>query len=261
MKICDKCGAYNSDERIFCIDCNEKLNDSLSSLDERKIQEDLNEKIENMYNKQDPLYVSRFDKIIGYISLAGVLLSLILIIIFKITERTFDYVWIGLIFLFSAIITAFFSKVLWAIEKIRLSFLINDSDNAEPSSFYRTGRKAALLISATVGIVILFINVLDFRYPPIRKYISDIAATKSILISSNTKDYINANPEKWEKIICTGDYAVEIFFNELNEAKTIGLEKELIIEAITEIKEKQDDVHNNNEYLFPYNTYGWNTED
>ena len=25
MKVCNKCGAYNSDDRMFCVDCNEKL--------------------------------------------------------------------------------------------------------------------------------------------------------------------------------------------------------------------------------------------
>lgn len=62
MKICCKCGAHNSDERFFCIDCNEKLGSSLSKAEEAKINEDINESLENMYNKRDPLHVSKFDK-------------------------------------------------------------------------------------------------------------------------------------------------------------------------------------------------------
>ncbi len=30
MKLCEKCGAHNSDERMFCVDCSEKLGKPLS---------------------------------------------------------------------------------------------------------------------------------------------------------------------------------------------------------------------------------------
>ena len=39
MKVCDKCGAYNSNNRMFCVDCNEKLNDS------EDLQQDVKSKI------------------------------------------------------------------------------------------------------------------------------------------------------------------------------------------------------------------------
>lgn len=258
MKICTKCGAYNSDERIFCVDCSEKLGDKLSAIDEKQTRDSVNEKIEEMYNKKDPLYVSKVDKVMGLVSLIGVLCSVILIVIGKITERSFDFLWVGIIFFLLASVEAFIPKVTWAIEKIRLSFLIHDADNAEPSGFYIVCRKVSIVISVLVGIVILVVTFLDFRHPPIRKYISDIAATESVALSSHTRDYISANPEKWQKIIEASDYTVEIFISELEEADNTGLEEHLMMGAIIEISGKEDISYTNkDDFLFEYNTYGW----
>ena len=254
MKICEKCGAHNSDERSFCVDCNEKLGDKLSELQEKRLKNDLSEKIEGLYNKKDPLYVSRSDKIIGVLSLLGVLCSLVLMIIGKITERDFQIMWVGIVFFLLTSIEALMPRVTWELEKMRLSFTINGADDAEPSDFYIYCRKAAIIISAAVGIVILVFNILDFRYPPIRKYISQIAATESVAHSSIAQDYIKANPEKWKKIIKTEDYAVSLFISELKKARETGLEERLMMEAITEINGKTDFVYNNkDDFLFFYN--------
>ncbi len=258
MKICTKCGAYNSDERIFCVDCNEKLGDKISAIDEQQARDSVNEKIEKMYNKKDPLYVSKFDKVMGLVSLIGVLCSVILIVIGKVTERNFDFLWVGIVFFLLASVEAFMPKVTWAIEKIRLSFFIRDTDNAEPSGFYIVCRKVSIVISVLVSIVILVVTFLDFRYPPLKKYIADIAATESVALSSHTKDYISANPEKWQKIIKAGDYTVEIFISELEEADNTGLEEQLMMDAIIEISGKEDISYTNkDDFLFAYNTYGW----
>lgn len=262
MKICAKCGAHNSDERIFCIDCNGKLGNKLSSLEEQQMRENVSEKIEEMYNKKDPLYVSEFDKAMGLVSLVGALCSLVLIVIGKVSQRNFELLWIGIIFFVLACIEALIPKVMWSIEKLRLSFFINNVDDAQPSSFYMNCRKAAIVISVAVGIVVLVVSFLDFRHPPIRKYISDIAATKSVAMSSHTKDYINANPEKWQKIISADDYSVGIFISELEKSESTGLEEHLMMEAIIEITDKKDISYTDkDDFLFEYNTYGWEKDE
>ena len=65
MKICTKCGAYNSDDRKFCVDCSEKLGNVLSASEERQMRDNLNKRMDEMYNRNEPLYVSKFDKAIG----------------------------------------------------------------------------------------------------------------------------------------------------------------------------------------------------
>ncbi len=119
-------------------------------------------KIEEMYNKKDPLYVSKFDKVMGLVSLIGALCSFILIVIGKAAERSVDLLWVGIVFFLLASVEAFMPNVTWAIEKIRLSFFIHDTDNAEPSRFYRVCRKASIIISVLVSIVIIVLTFLDF---------------------------------------------------------------------------------------------------
>ncbi len=257
MKICTKCGAYNSDERFFCVDCNEKLGGKLSAADERRMRDKVDEKLEEMYNRNDPLFVSRLDKALGIASLIGALCSLILLVIDKLTPRGFDLLWFGTLFFLLAAVEALVPKVTWAIEKLRLSFLISDADNAEPSGFYITCRKIAIVISAAVGAVILAVNLLNFRHPPIRQYISDIAATDSV--SSHSSDYIAANPEKWEAIIRADDYAIEIFLVELKKAESTGLEERLMMDAIIEISGREDLLYytDKDDFLFVYNAFAW----
>lgn len=164
MKICEKCGAHNSDKRSFCVDCNEKLGDKLSEFEEQQIQEKLDEKMENMYNKRDPFYVSLFDKIIGAISLLGVLCGLVLMIIGKISQRDFEYMWLSAISFLLTSIEAFIPRLTWTIEKMRLGFYINSADDAEPSEFYITCRKAAILLTFCIGVLILVISLFNSKF-------------------------------------------------------------------------------------------------
>lgn len=262
MKICTECGAYNSDERIFCIDCNEKLGDKLSTEKEQQLRENVNEKIEEMYNRKDPHYVSKFDKAMGAVSLIGTLCSLILLVVGTVTERSFDFLWIGIILFLLASIDAFIPRVTWTLEKIRLSFIISDADNAEPSRFYIFCRRAGIVILTAAGIAVLVLNILDFNQPPVRKYISEIAATQGVGLSSYSRDYIEANPEKWQEIIDGGDYTVGIFISELEKAESTGLEEHLMMDAIIEISGRDDMSYTSKEeFLFAYNTYGWENAD
>ena len=119
MKVCAKCGAHNSDERSFCVDCNEKLGDKLSTLEEQQMRNNVNKKIEEMYNSKNPLYVSVFDKIIGVVSLIGLLCSLVLVVINKVTERSFEFLWIGVIFFLLASIEAFVPKLTWTESSVQ----------------------------------------------------------------------------------------------------------------------------------------------
>ena len=257
MKICTKCGAYNSDERFFCVDCNEKLGDKLSAVDEQQMRDNVNETIEEMYNRKDPLFVSKLDKVLGTASLIGALCCLVLVVIGKIAQRSVDLLWVGLLFFLLAGIEALVPKVTWAVEKIRLSFFISDADNAEPSEFYTPCRKAAIIISAAVGAVILALSLASFRHPPIRQYVSDIAATESVGLSSHSKDYIEANPEKWQAIIDAGDYTVNVFLSELEKANTTGLEERIMMDAIIEISGRQDLAHipYKDAFVFVYNMH------
>ena len=160
MKICGECGAHNSDERMFCIDCDEKLDGKLSDADEEKMRETVNENIEKLYNKRDPLYVSLFDRIMGIASLAGAAVTLVLMIVDTVTRLNFEQLWVGALFLVMASVEALVPRVTWSLEQLRLSFSISNVEEAEPSDFYLFFRKAGIVVSVTVGMAILVINFL-----------------------------------------------------------------------------------------------------
>ena len=258
MKICEKCGAVNSDSRTSCVDCGERLGAALTPIEEVKIEQSLDNKLEKLYNNDDPLYVSRFDKIVGGISLVGLAAGIILLIISAVTRRETALLWLGAIFFILSAVEAFIPQFNWAIEKMRLSFIIGNPYDATPSAFYKFSRKAAILIAAVTGIIMISLSASNFRHPPVIKYISDIANNKSAALSSNTADYINASPEKWEKIIGGGDYTVSVFLGELENAGSTGLEENLMMVAISEITGKENlSFAGKDAFLFSYYTYGW----
>jgi len=240
MKVCNNCGAYNGDERFFCVDCDEKLGDPLSSAEEQRLDDRIGDSVEAMYNRRDPLYVSRLDKVLGVISLAGVAVSLVALLMGAITGRRLSFLWIGVLFFLIAGVDALFPQIGWFFEKIRLSFHIQGADDAEPSDFYRICRRVGMFLGTAVGIAVLTVGLLDFRYPPVRKYITDIATTESAAIYSHTQAYIEENPETWQKILDTEDYAVGVFLDALEEASNTGLEEMLMMQAVVDITGREE---------------------
>ena len=92
------------------------------------------------------------------------------------------------------------------------------------------------MLFTCLGIVLLLTSIISFKNPPVVKYISEIASDKTVGTSSFSGDYIDANKDKWQEIISSGDYAVGEFLDELKNAKDTGLEEILMMEAINEIK-------------------------
>ncbi len=160
MKVCDKCGALNSDNRFFCVDCHEKLGDAVSEQERDKIEQSIDTTLENLYNDNDPLYVSRFHKVMGFLSLVGALASLVLFVISLVTKRDFSFLWIGILFFALTVVEALVPRFTWSLEQLRLSLIINDSD-AEPSAFYKTSRKICIVIGAGVGIALLALAMMS----------------------------------------------------------------------------------------------------
>lgn len=159
MKICPACGAHNSDDRFFCIDCNEKLENKLSETDEQKIRDSVNDKIEDMYNAKDPLYVSKANKIMGIISVIGAICCLILTLIGIFVHHRLSYANIGLIFFLITSIEALFPEVFWTLTQMKLRFWINDPYSAEPSDFYRLSRNTGIIVGIAVGMIMLAMSI------------------------------------------------------------------------------------------------------
>ena len=154
MKICDKCGAQQSDKRNNCIDCGNALGKPLSESELREVESEIRDKIDRSYNASDPLYVSRADKIIGILSILGFVITIIFV------NNSAELVFTLILFIFCAV-NSLIPKINWTLEKIRLYFLIHDADNAHPSDLYFIMRKITLWTSFFIAITFLMISILN----------------------------------------------------------------------------------------------------
>ena len=69
MKVCEKCGAINNNERFFCADCGEKLPAPVSKAYEAEINGRISDTGDKLMRESDPLAVTTFDRITGFIRL------------------------------------------------------------------------------------------------------------------------------------------------------------------------------------------------
>lgn len=155
MKICGKCGAHNSDKNFFCVDCNEKLDDPISAKDEERIENSIDQRIEKLYDKTDPLAITIFDKIIGCVCILGIVTLVILFFIALFKNRSLEVYYVGFVFFIFGALDALVPQITWTLEKLRLSFTISDPENAEPSQFYVIFRKIGITICAVIGIIMI----------------------------------------------------------------------------------------------------------
>ncbi len=157
MKLCENCGAHNSDERMFCVDCNEKLDAKISSAHQKELDEKTKALTEKLYNRDNPLYVSLFDKIVGIgCTVCSVILFVGAIILMFKNRGTSDP-FLFLLFGVLGAVEAFIPKINWGLEKLRLSFWVNNVDDLSPSEFYKFSRKfseTVCFIICAVGAVL-----------------------------------------------------------------------------------------------------------
>lgn len=108
-----------------------------------------------------PLYVSIADKIIGALGFAGILISIILLSVFK--SRVEDVFLFGasvcILFLICSV-NALFPKVLWELEMLRLSAFINEAEDATPTALYFIIRKALTYCCLIFGTVLLILTLI-----------------------------------------------------------------------------------------------------
>lgn len=81
MKVCEKCGAINNNERFFCADCGEKLPAPVSKAYETEINKQIADAGERLADKTNQLTVTPFYKATGFVSVGGLLLSVVLLLV------------------------------------------------------------------------------------------------------------------------------------------------------------------------------------
>ncbi len=155
MKICDKCGAYNSDSRQFCVDCGDKLGDPVSDRKRESAEQLINDNMEKLYNDNDPLHVTLFDKICGGAALTGAMVGTLVWIFGLLASKTPAFPLYALVFFILSAVEAFFPAITWGIEKFRLSFTVENIEEASPSLLYKWCRKAGILLCLGIGVLLV----------------------------------------------------------------------------------------------------------
>ena len=237
MKICQNCGAYNSDERMFCVDCNERLLDEIDA----ELQKELNAKsdavIEKLLNKKDPLYVSLYDKIVGIGCIAVSIILIILGFILMFKDRGTSVPFILSFLGFAAAVDALVPRVGWELEKMRLGLRVNNVDDLIPSNFYLKGRKIVVTVFLVICLVGTALTVNNVVHPPVIQY----ADTLSLLVidykNPTIEEIIENSPEKWDEIISGGGYTVSKYLGHLKKCNFIGKRERLMMKAIIEIED------------------------
>lgn len=161
MKVCEKCGPINNNERFFCADCGEKLPAPVSKAYEAEINGRISDTGDKLMRESDPLAVTTFDRITGFVSVGGLLLAVVLLLVGARLQRfNPELILYSMLFFIVGIISSFLPRLLWFFEKIRLSFTISGSENAEPSDWYLFWRKAGNLLLCVFGFLLLLIAVI-----------------------------------------------------------------------------------------------------
>lgn len=161
MKVCEKCGAINNNERFFCADCGEKLPSPVSKAYEAEINGRISDTGDKLMRESDPLAVTTFDRITGFVSVGGLLLSVVLLLVCARLQRfNPELILYSMPFFVVEIISSFLPRILWFFEKVRLSFTISGSESAEPSDWYLFWRKAGNLLLCVFGFLLLLIAVI-----------------------------------------------------------------------------------------------------
>lgn len=158
MKICKKCGAHNSDERNFCVDCAEALPAPVSENEAAEVKSKINKKMNALDNEADGFNVRIFDKVVGIIACTVILAEIMLVLygIYNVkVESVSQAVVDSLIYGVLAAVFSFFPRLYWFWFKLPLIFFVKDWGGLEPSAFFIVLRKITPVI---LLIIVLIIN-------------------------------------------------------------------------------------------------------
>lgn len=237
MKICQKCGAYNSDERMFCVDCNERLSDKIDAEKQDAIEEKIAGKIDRLYNQKDPLYVSLYDKIIGIGCIIFSLILFILGIALMLKERGSSVPFVLIIFGVIGAFDGLSPQIGWELEKLSLSFRVNDVDDLTPSSFYLSGRRIVITVCLVICIIGSVVTLKEVVHPPVIQ-IADTLSYSVVDFEIPTVEEIKENfPKEWDEIISGGGYTVSEYLGHLKKCNFIGEREQIMMKAIIEISD------------------------
>lgn len=164
MKKCTKCGAINDNLYTSCIDCGAPLGPPLSKAE---LSEDGLYKPnapKRPMDKSDYFYVSKADKMIAILLLAGVVLQFLLVTNVNPKELS-DYtfvVWIIVVWMLIEVISLMFPKLVWKLYELSIPRKALGSKKLKPTDMALYLRKGLAYSSVFVGYALIIVVILDY---------------------------------------------------------------------------------------------------
>lgn len=150
--ICDSCGYKNDDNVKSCLGCGTALKPKMSD-------KELSSMLNRMSDRSDTLTASRLDKIMGLVFLSLSLIILLVCLIFS-AQPLISVT--AIILTIIGGIVARYPKVIWEINKLRLSVYAN-ADDITPNEFWSLSRKISYWILFVLAIALTVISLLINR--------------------------------------------------------------------------------------------------
>lgn len=90
MKLCQKCGAVQNDDRTTCVDCGALLGDSMTEGEEKAVNAELSETVTDLARKSDDFSLSKSDIVLGVLSIVFVAVLAVSILYIRIAAKSIE---------------------------------------------------------------------------------------------------------------------------------------------------------------------------
>ena len=162
--VCEKCGAIQDKQKVFCIDCGEILNNN------KYIEDETEDKIDKFLYRTDRLKPNFIEIIIGVLSVAAILTIVIISISYKKLYSTGNIIIMIIVFLLIAF-EALLPKLSWEIGKVMSEIntegrywsrrRVEIDYEYGPTDTFLKGRKIILYSLFVLSLIILIIYIKD----------------------------------------------------------------------------------------------------
>lgn len=90
MKLCQKCGAVQNDDRTTCVDCGALLGDPMTEGEEKAVNAELSETVTDLARKSDDFSLSKSDIVLGVLSIVFAAVLAVSILYIRIAAKSIE---------------------------------------------------------------------------------------------------------------------------------------------------------------------------
>jgi len=158
MRVCQVCGWDQSDNTKLCTHCGEDLDKQFPELELEKLRESKGITLDKPQQESGELTPGLADIIAGSLSFVGLLATILCNLFLKNIVNGGYLLPIALLFIYVMAVTLI-PGLAWEIEKLRLGFSFNNTQDLEPSDFYLTMKTIGPWLLLVIGGLLLWILI------------------------------------------------------------------------------------------------------